>query len=66
MNKFSISDMPGLGMDETEICAYTITESRPIIVSENVLVGHFSYGPQTNAMKDYYEQNIDVFKYGEE
>jgi len=65
MHKFSISDDPGLGADETEICAYTVTESRPIIVSENVLVGHFSYGPQTNDMKEYYKRNRNIFKLSE-
>ena len=35
----------------------------PVIVSENVLVGHFSYGPQTSAMKEYYKENKDIFRF---
>ncbi|MBO5349934.1 MAG: hypothetical protein J6A89_09005 [Clostridia bacterium] len=62
MHKFTVTDDVGLGLDEEELCKYAISESRPIIVSENVLVGHFSYGPQTEEMKKYYNENRDIFE----
>ena len=43
----------GIGNDETQICGYCINESKPIIVAENCVVGHFSFGPQTNSMIDF-------------
>lgn len=43
-----------MGSDETEICAYCMNNSRPIMVSENVLVGHLGYLPQNAAMREYY------------
>ena len=62
MHKFSVGEDVGLGLDEEEICEYAMNQSRPIIVSENALVGHFSYGPQTEEMKKYYNKNREVFK----
>lgn len=50
-----------LGRDESQLCSYCCVHSRPIMVSENVLVGHFSFGPQNSEMKDYYFQNRDKF-----
>lgn len=50
-----------MGMDETQICEYCMRVSRPIVVSKNVVVGHFSFGPQTNEMIDYYKEHMDRF-----
>ena len=51
-----------MGKDEEQICEYCMMQSRAIIVSENTIVGHFSYGPQTSEMKKYYESHRDIFK----
>lgn len=61
MEKFDVVRGPNLGLDEVKLCQYCTISSRPIIVSENCLVGHFSYGPQTKEMKKYYEANRDIF-----
>lgn len=61
MGKFDVLRGTDLGEDENQICKYCLIESRPVIVSENVLVGHFSYGPQTLEMKKYYEENREIF-----
>lgn len=63
MGKFNVFRGKDLGEDENQICKYCLIESRPVIVSENVLVGHFSYGPQTSAMKEYYKENKDIFRF---
>lgn len=61
IHKFSVTEDVGLGLDEEELCKYAMADSRPIIVSENTLVGHFSYGPQTNSMKEYYQNHREIF-----
>ncbi|WP_246163248.1 hypothetical protein [Brasilonema sennae] len=43
----------GLGMDEAYLCKDCIQLSRAMIVIHNVFAGHFSFGPQTPAMKEY-------------
>lgn len=43
----------GLGMDEAYICRECIQLSRVMVVIHNVFAGHFSFGPQASAMKEY-------------
>ena len=50
-----------MGMDETQICEYCMRVSRPIVISKNVVVGHFSFGPQTAGMIDYFNANHERF-----
>lgn len=50
-----------LGDDEAQLCSYCCINSRPLMVSENVVVGHLSFGPQNQVMKEYFEQNLPVF-----
>lgn len=53
----------GLGNDETQICAFCVNSSKPIIVTENSVVGHFSFGPQTKSMTDFLETStMDYYK----
>ncbi|WP_455485553.1 hypothetical protein [Gemella sp.] len=51
----------GLGEDEVQICSYCNLHSKPLMVSENVLVGHLSFGPQNKEMKKFFDQNKDKF-----
>jgi hypothetical protein len=43
----------GLGLDESHLCKDCILQSRVMIVIHNVFAGHFSFGPQASAMKEY-------------
>ncbi len=53
----------GIGNDETQICGFCINSSKPIIVSGNCVVGHFSFGPQTKSMVDYLDSSsMDYYK----
>lgn len=52
----------GMAQDEIELCTYCCIKSRPIMVAENVVVGHFSFGPQTKDMKEYYLNKRDNFR----
>lgn len=51
-----------MGRDEVQICTYCMRYSRPIMVSENIVVGHFSFGPQTDEMRHYFFDNQDMFR----
>jgi len=62
MGRFKVTKGTSMGADEAQICGHCMAESKAIIVSENTLVGHFSYGPQTKTMIEYYNNNRDVFK----
>lgn len=62
MNYFSVERATtGMAQDEIELCSFCCLESRPIMVTENVVVGHFSFGPQTEAMKNYFMENRNKF-----
>lgn len=51
----------GLGDDEEHICHYACFTGRAMVVSENVVVGHLGYGPQTKGMLEYYAAHEDWF-----
>ncbi len=50
-----------LGMDEEQVCTFCVSVSRPMMVSENVVAGHLSFGGQNKDMKEYYEQHKERF-----
>lgn len=50
-----------MGLDEGNICAYCINNSRPIIVSGNSVVGHLSFGNQNKTMEEYFKENKEIF-----
>lgn len=52
----------GMGMDEVQICEYSIVNSQAMIISENAVVGHLSFGKQNEAMKDYFQEHPEAFK----
>ena len=52
----------GMGSDEVQLCKYCMLQSRPLMVSENIVAGHFSFGKQNEEMKKYYARNVEKFK----
>lgn len=62
MGRFEVRRGTNMGEDEIQICKYCMLESKAIVVSENTVAGHFSYGPQTNAMKEFYNSHREIFK----
>ena len=60
MGMFKPAKGTALGLDELQLCEYCISFSKAIIVSENTVVGHLSFGRQNAEMKDYYLSNIKV------
>ncbi len=61
MNSFRVEKGPGMGADEAQICEYCLLESKPVMVSHNILVGHLAFGGQNKAMKEYFENNTGLF-----
>lgn len=62
MNYFRVvKGTNSLGVDEADMCNFCCFNSRPLMVTENTVVGHLSFGPQNEEMKKYYEQHTDVF-----
>lgn len=53
----------GLGDDEEHICNYACFSGKAMVVSDNVVVGHLGYGPQTKEMIDYYLNHKDRFAF---
>lgn len=54
---------PGdVGSDEVHLCTRTIHKSHVLVVDESSVVGHFSFGAQTEGMKDYYANRHELFE----
>ena len=62
MGRFKVTKGTSMGYDEAQICQHCMLKSRAIIVSENTLVGHFSYGPQTKDMIKFYKEHKEIFE----
>ena len=63
MGAFGVSGTIDLGVDEVELCEYCITSSNAVIIAENTVVGHFSFGKQTEDMKKLYETHQELFEF---
>lgn len=61
INYFPVSRIRNLGMDERYLCQVCCTSSRPLMVSENVVVGHLGFKEQNQVMKEYYLSHKDLF-----
>jgi hypothetical protein len=61
MGYFKVDMGAGMGRDEAQLCSFCLLESRPIMVSSNILVGHLAFGSQNKSMQEYLEANTDLF-----
>lgn len=55
----------GMGRDETALCAWCMLHTRAIVISEDCVVGHLGYSPQTKTMLEYYKSHIGQFDIGD-
>lgn len=54
---------PGdVGEDEVHMCARAVLKSYALAVDESSVVGHFSFGTQTEGMKGYYAARHELFE----
>ena len=58
---FEVKKGACMGLDEEQICNFCMNDSKAIIVSNNSVVGHLSFGPQNQAMKQYFIDNKEKF-----
>ena len=61
MGGFDVAFEWWLWKEEMQFLSYSVNESRPIILCENSLCWHFSFGPQKKEMKEFFEKNKDLF-----
>ena len=53
MQYFSVEkNSIGMGADEEQLDTYCFLHSKPLMVSENIVVGHLSFSKQNQAMKE--------------
>ena len=55
-------DSWGPGLDEEQICKFCVAASLGMVVAENAVVGHLSFGDQNTPMKEYYLTHREVFR----
>jgi hypothetical protein len=60
MDYFITGEEGWLGLDEIQLAEYAAREAKHIIVSDEVLAGHFAFGPQYAAMSEYLSENPDM------
>lgn len=58
---FKVAPEGVLGVDEENLCEWCMNNSYAIIIAEKAYAGHFSYGPQTERMKEFYRVRKDEF-----
>lgn len=61
MYGFSVLGNADMGTDEEEICSECVNHSKAIVVCHDTVVGHFSFGRQTEQMKKYFLTHADRF-----
>ena len=61
MGMFPVNGYENMGADEKRICDFCMMDGRAMVISENCIVGHLSYGPQHEVMRRYYVNNRDCF-----
>jgi hypothetical protein len=67
MGYFYVDKSNGMGRDEAQLCSLAMTVSKAIVVSENTLVGHFSFhnpvgnSNTTEIMKEYFLTHPERF-----
>lgn len=62
MKMFKVIRGTCMGIDEEHICTYCMKNSKAIIVSNNSVVGHLSFGSQNQIMKEYFLNNPEKFQ----
>lgn len=61
MEMFPVADHRNMGVDEEHLCQFCMMQARAMVIAENAVAGHLSYGPQTDGMKEYYNSHKEKF-----
>ena len=62
MRYFKVEKGSCMGLDETQMCSFCICNSKAMIISENVCVGHLSFGTQNKPMEEYFKKHKEIFQ----
>ncbi len=65
METFPVPEYMNMGTDEEHICQCCMMQGRAMVIAENAVAGHLSYGLQTEKMKEYYNTHKRKFLPGE-
>jgi len=57
MKFFKVKRGSCMGLDEEQICSFCVNNSKAMIISNNSVVGHLSFGTQNETMKNYFIEN---------
>lgn len=61
MDYYPVSHGINMAGDEIALCSFCCLSSLPLMVTENVLVGHLSFLSQNATMKDYFLRHQEIF-----
>lgn len=61
MEVFPVPEYMNMGTDEEHICQFCMMQGRAMVIAENAVAGHLSYGLQTEKMKEYYNTHKRKF-----
>lgn len=62
MNMFPVSRFgTDMGLDEYRMNAQSFCDFKAVVISMKTVVGHFSYGPQTKMMREFYNKHPENF-----
>jgi hypothetical protein len=62
MGYFKVDYSTGMGVDEVQLCSLAVTKSQAMIICENTVVGHLSFGKQNDAMKEFFLAHPERFE----
>lgn len=62
MRLFPVGEGNDLGADEVWMCKYCVMAGKAMVIAENAIVGHLSYGPQTSEMLRFFAENRNIFE----
>lgn len=61
METFQVLEYGNIGVDEEWICQFCMMQGRAMVIAENTIAGHLSYGEQNKDMEEYYNSHKEKF-----
>ncbi|MBF8417255.1 hypothetical protein [Heyndrickxia coagulans] len=61
MGMFIVNKGNCMGLDEEQLNSYCVINSKAMIIAENTVVGHLSFGNQNQEIKTYFLKNSECF-----
>ena len=61
METFPVLEYRNMGADEEWLCQFCMMQARAMVIAENAVVGHLSYGAQNQVMEQFYYRHREKF-----